>query len=91
MWILTLLLPLAREHPVWLGRFISATSGFITSIVLVLITKKLGGKRISHIASFLLYLIIPFSFFYDRMALTDTLFIMFLSITFLLLIKLKKT
>lgn len=89
MWILSIFLPLARAYPVWMGRFVSVLSGFATSIVLVLITRKLRGGRVSQIATFSLYLILPFTFFHDRMALTDTLFTFFLATTFLLLMKLK--
>lgn len=91
MWLLSFFIRLNRAEPVVTSRLLSVIAGFITVGLLVLITKRLGGGRLAQITATLLYIFLPFTFFHDRMALTDTLYMMFLALTFWSLLQLKKT
>jgi 4-amino-4-deoxy-L-arabinose transferase-like glycosyltransferase len=91
MWLLTRFLPLTPLDPLWAGRFMSVAAGFLTLILIILIVKELGGKGWAQYGSAILYILLPFTFFHDRIALIDPLYVFLLTATFLSLIILKKT
>ena len=91
MWLLNLFLPLNYGEPLLTARLLSVTAGFITLILLRFIIKALGGSRQAQLYGALVYLILPFTFFHDRMALIDSLLVTFLSASFLTLIKVRQT
>lgn len=65
------------SNPLYAGRFLSVLTGFGTLIGIFLTTHFLfKNKKISLIASFI-YALSPFSVFFDRMALVDSMLAMF--------------
>lgn len=69
-----LMLPFLKyiPDPLLAGRLISVIAGSITLAVLIFLTNKLFGKKVSLICG-LLYIISPFFLQYDRLALYDSL------------------
>lgn len=63
------------KDPLIATRLVSVFSGFGSLIGIYLLTKELFEKRAALVASFL-YIIIPFTLLYDRMALFDSLLTM---------------
>ena len=71
-WIMMVLLRFIRD-PLVAGRLVSVIAGCFTTIGIWFTAKELfKSKQIGFIAS-LLYILIPFGLFYDRMALYDSL------------------
>jgi len=64
------------QDPLFASRFVSVMAGFGTLIAIYLIVRHLTNKNIALI-SCLIYILLPFSFFFDRMALADNLLSMF--------------
>ncbi|HEX6977582.1 MAG TPA: glycosyltransferase family 39 protein [Patescibacteria group bacterium] len=90
MWILMFLMN-KRFDPLFLGRVISVFSGIGTIAATFGISYSLfKSKKVALIASFMTA-IVPFSFFFDRMALVDSLLTMFGMWTLLLGIITAKT
>lgn len=64
------------SDPLLAGRFVSVMAGFAAMVGIWFLTYELiGTKRAAYIASFL-YLIVPFSLLYDRIALVDSMLTM---------------
>ena len=64
------------QDPLFASRFVSVMAGFGTLIAIYLIVRNLTNKNIALI-SCLIYILLPFAFFFDRMALADNLLSMF--------------
>lgn len=90
MWLLTLFLAINYAEPVVMGRIFSILSGGLTMLILVLITRHLGGKRTAMLTTIGLYILLPYTFLHDRLALIDVLYVMFLAATVLSLLYLKE-
>lgn len=60
------------QDPLFAGRFISVLAGFFTLLGIYLFSKEFLSKKCAVIAS-VLYIISPFTFFYDRLAVADGL------------------
>lgn len=58
-------------NPLIAGRFLSVLAGFGTLIGIFVFSRKFFGAKVAFIAS-LLYISLPFNFFFDRMALVDS-------------------
>lgn len=72
IWIIAVFLPLSRDH-VLTARVVSTASGLLGAGVCYKLTRVLyPDRQIGYIAA-LFYLLSPFTLFYDRMALTDSL------------------
>lgn len=82
---------LVFEDKLFAGRFLSVIVGLIQIFSISSIIKQLGGRKKIQWLSMLLVTIIPFWFFHHRMALTDGLTTMFLSLTILFLTKIVST
>lgn len=75
--------------PLVAGRAVSSVAGFGSTIGIYLLTKDLFGDRVAKIAS-LLYVLLPFTLLYDRLALFDSLLTMLGIYAVLFSIKLAK-
>lgn len=75
MWILSIIVEKIND-PLFAGRLISIFAGFGSLIGLFLIANYISNYKTALIVSFL-YIIFPFTFFFDRMALPDNLLSMF--------------
>lgn len=76
MWALMAIIKRFSD-PLFVGRLVSVASGFGTLIgVFVLTRVLLKSYKLAFIASFL-YVLSPFTFFFDRMALVDSMLTMF--------------
>lgn len=64
------------EDPLVASRLVSVFAGFGSLIGIYLLTKELFDRKVALLASFL-YIILPFTLLYDRMALFDSLVTMF--------------
>ncbi|MDP3973524.1 MAG: glycosyltransferase family 39 protein [Candidatus Daviesbacteria bacterium] len=60
------------EDPLFAGRFLSVLSGLITLLGVFALSWKVFGKRVALWAS-LIYVVVPYTIFFDRMALVDSL------------------
>lgn len=71
MWMM---IPLFKvfSDPLFAGRFLSIISGFITLVGVFFLAKKVFGLRTALWAS-LLYAVTPYTVFFDRMALVDSM------------------
>jgi len=71
MW---LMIPMFKifEDPLFAGRFLSVISGLFTLMGVYFLAKKVFGKQTAFWAS-LLYVITPYTVFFDRMALVDSM------------------
>lgn len=71
MW---LMMPLLKfiEDPLFAGRFLSVISGLFTLLGVFFLAGKVFNQRVAFWAS-LLYVIIPYTVFFDRMALVDSM------------------
>ncbi len=63
--------------PLFAGRFISILAGFGTLVGVFLLTWYLTKNRFTSLLASLLYIVIPYTLFFDRMALVDSLLSMF--------------
>jgi 4-amino-4-deoxy-L-arabinose transferase-like glycosyltransferase len=83
MWVMIPFLKLFSD-PLYAGRFLSVLSGFGTLVgVFVLANLLLKNKKVALIASGV-YALMPFTFFFDRMSLVDSMLAMFGIWTFML-------
>lgn len=78
------------SDPLWAGRFVSVLVGYGQMIVLGLILKQFRLRREAIISGMVLAIILPFWYFYQRMALMDAMLTFWLSLAFLFLIKLNQ-
>ncbi len=78
MWATAILLRVfSNQDPLLLTRLVSVGAGFLSLIAIYFASYHLfHNKRLSLIASFF-YVVIPFTFFYDRFGLADSLLTMF--------------
>lgn len=79
------LIPLVNHpglDPLMMGRLLSVVSGAVFLIGIRLITKESGGSKIAQLLSMGLVVILPFTFFYSRMALIDILLTVFLAFSY---------
>lgn len=60
------------SDPLFAGRFLSVISGFFTFLGVFLISYRVFGKKVSFWSSFF-YVITPYTVFFDRMALVDSM------------------
>ena len=60
------------DDPLFAGRFLSVMSGFATLVGVMLIGWKVFGKRVAFWAG-LFYIVTPYTVFFDRMALVDSM------------------
>ncbi|HCB23186.1 hypothetical protein A3B42_04790 [Candidatus Daviesbacteria bacterium RIFCSPLOWO2_01_FULL_38_10] len=60
------------EDPLFAGRFLSVVSGFVTLLGVFMLTRKVFNLKAAFWAS-LLYAIVPYTVFFDRMALVDSM------------------
>lgn len=58
--------------PILAGRLVSVATGFATLAAVWLIASRLFSRRVAMLAS-LLYIVVPFTFLFDRRALADSL------------------
>lgn len=70
MWVLIPLLKLF-EDPLYAGRFLSVLSGFGSLVGIWFLASYLFDRRIAWLSAFF-YAIVPYAFFFDRMALVDS-------------------
>lgn len=89
MWLLNGFLWLNRSDSLWSARFMSVLVSGFTLIFISRIVKELNGGYRAQMISSLVYILMPFTWFHDRMALIDPLYVCFLSLTFWGLLKLK--
>lgn len=76
MWVLIPFFKIFTD-PLYIGRFVSVLTGFGTLVGTFLATQLLfSNKKVSLIAAFF-YALTPFSVFFDRMALVDSMLAMF--------------
>ncbi len=71
MWLMIPLFKVIHD-PLMAGRFLSVISGFFTLIGVLLLTRKVFGRNAAFWAG-LLYVITPYTVFFDRMALVDSM------------------
>lgn len=71
MWVLMPVLKFV-EDPLLAGRLLSVFSGFFTLLGVYLLTRSVFSQKAAFWASFL-YAIIPYTVFFDRMALVDSM------------------
>lgn len=71
MWILMPLLKFFSD-PLFAGRFLSVIAGFFTFVGIFFLTKKVFNTR-SALWATLLYVVTPYTVFFDRMALVDSM------------------
>lgn len=72
------------SDPLFIGRAVSVASGFGTMIGIALLTYLLFKNRLAAVVASFLYVMSPFTFFFDRMALVDSMLTMFGVWTFIL-------
>jgi 4-amino-4-deoxy-L-arabinose transferase-like glycosyltransferase len=80
-----LLIPLTNHYPtdpLWAARMLSVIAGLLLLYGIKLVVKECGGSQVTQLFSTLLVLFLPFTFFYSRMALIDTLLAAFLSFSY---------
>ena len=71
MWILIPLFKFIKD-PLLAGRFLSVISGFFTLLGVFVLSKKVFNLRVAFWAS-LIYVVTPYTVFFDRMALVDSM------------------
>lgn len=71
MWSLMPVLKIV-EDPLLAGRLLSVISGFFTLIGIYLLSHKLFGQRAAFLSTFV-YTITPYTLFFDRLALVDSM------------------
>lgn len=77
------------SDPLIAGRLVSTAAGFASTVGIYLLAKNIFGHNLAKLAS-ALYIILPFTLLYDRMALFDSLLTMFGIYAILFSIKLAK-
>jgi 4-amino-4-deoxy-L-arabinose transferase-like glycosyltransferase len=72
-WVMMILLRLIHGDPLYVGRLVSVLSGFASLIGIMLVTQTLFNKLRKTIIVGFLYIIIPFTLMYDRLAVYDSM------------------
>ena len=72
IWSISLVVPSAANDLLWASRLVSVGFGVWGLIGCYLLGKQLFNRQVGILAS-VLYLVVPYTFFYDRMALVDSL------------------
>lgn len=75
MWLIVPFFKIFKD-PLFAGRFVSVLAGFGTIVAIYFIIRILMNKNIALIST-IIYILLPFTFFFDRMALADNLLSMF--------------
>lgn len=76
--------------PLVAGRFVSILAGFFSTIGIYLLARELFGVKVAKVAA-LLYIFLPFTLLYDRLALYDSLLTTFSIFSLYLTVKMAKT
>jgi len=76
MWVLMFLIKYFSD-PLFIGRLVSVATGMGTAIGVFVFSYILLRKKFVSLISLLLYIFSPFTFFFDRMALVDSMLSMF--------------
>lgn len=77
-WVMMILLRVFRSFdPLFIGRFTSVIAGFFTMIGIAVVSRELFGKKNAVAMAVAFYLILPFTLWYDRMAIYDSMVAMF--------------
>lgn len=76
MWVLMFLIKLF-ENPLYAGRLISVFTGIGTAIGVFTLSYLLFKNKLVSLLTLLLYILSPFTVFFDRMALVDSMLSMF--------------
>ena len=76
MWLLMPVFSFFND-PLFAGRFLSVMAGFGTLLGIFLLSLGLFRSRVVALLSCLIYALVPFAVFFDRMALVDSLLTMF--------------
>ena len=71
MWLMIPLFKIFKD-PLFAGRFLSVISGFFTLLGVFFLTKKVFRSKVALWAT-LFYVVTPYTVFFDRMALVDTM------------------
>lgn len=87
IWLLVPFVGFFDVDPLWWGRLVSVLSGFLLLFSIWLITQSISRSRSAGVIAVGLGLIIPFTLFYSRMALIDTLLSAWLGLSFWALLK----
>lgn len=82
IWLLTFALRLIQD-PLFAGRLLSLLIGLATVAVMARLTRQLSSKASTSILTVVLVSVLPFWFFYHRVALMDGLLVLFLALAFL--------
>lgn len=69
-WIIGLMVALTGNNLLWAGRFVSVGFGMLGLIGCYLLGQRLFNRRVGLVGAGL-YLAVPYTFFYDRIALAD--------------------
>ena len=72
MWILMFILQLFSD-PLVAGRVVSVAAGFVTLLGVAFLTWLVTKSRLATLISSVFYIILPYTFFFDRMALVDSM------------------
>jgi hypothetical protein len=83
IWSLIPITQFFSSDPLWGGRVLVVFFGLLLGFVLTKITKQAGGSARSQVLTFLLYAILPFTFFFDRMSLIDVPLTLMLALSYL--------
>lgn len=83
MWVLMFMVHRFSD-PLFIGRAVSVASGFFTMLGISFLTYILVKNKFAALFAASLYAISPFTFFFDRMALVDSMLTMFGIWTFIL-------
>lgn len=70
IWLNALLFPWAIDHYLWASRALVVVMGAFTLLATCAVARKLFDERVESLAG-VLYVLCPFAFCYDRLALTD--------------------
>ena len=89
MWLTAPLLKIFADQ-LYAARLVSVLLGALTVSSIFLILKKLEFKKAAYFGMFLA-IISPFTFFYHRLALTDALLLLNLSLTYFFVLKINKS
>lgn len=90
MWILMFYVH-RMEDPLFAGRILSVISGMGTTVGIFAVSYLLFKNKVVSLLSSLIWVVSPFSFFFDRMALVDALLAMFTTWTLFFGILMSKT
>jgi len=69
MWLASTLVPFLQD-PLFAGRMVSVIFGFLSLVGVYVFSRYTFGKRAAFFAAFL-YIFLPFTLFYDRLAVVD--------------------